>query len=159
MNDCKDSKKDNISWELMGVSNLLRRTMCFQSCAEPESHTSMMQHWIMGFLFDNLGKAEVFQKDIEAQLHMRRSTATGILKNMEKNELIIRRSVARDARLKEIVLTEKALAVKDMIDERAKRVEMALKQGITADEQAELLRILDKVKFNLQTISDPQAEE
>ncbi len=41
----------------------------------------------------NEGK-EIFQKDIEAEFNIRRSTATGILKLMEKNGFINRQTSA-----------------------------------------------------------------
>ena len=42
-----------------------------------------VQIWILNFLFRNEGR-DVFQKDIEAEFNTRRSTATELLKQMEK---------------------------------------------------------------------------
>ena len=63
-----------------------------------------MQGWIIGYLYQNRDK-EVFQRDIQEQFSIRRSTVTGILQLMEKNGLITRSSVERDARLKKLELT------------------------------------------------------
>ena len=49
-----------------------------------------------------------FKLFIEKQFDIRRSTVTNILQGMEKQELIIRKSVNNDARLKMILLTDKA---------------------------------------------------
>jgi DNA-binding MarR family transcriptional regulator len=151
-------KERKIGWELMGVTNLLRRCICYNQHHGFNEPISGMQHIIMVFLFENHGKQEVFQKDIEAKLHMRRSTATGILQNMEKNGLIIRRTAARDARLKELVLTDKALSIKEAADKRAKRIESEIKYGLTSDEQEELLRLLDKVKDNLNKLYEEESK-
>jgi DNA-binding MarR family transcriptional regulator len=58
-----------------------------------EGQLTIMQNWIIGFLDMNEGK-EIFQKDIEAEFNIRRSTATGILKLMEKNGFINRQTSA-----------------------------------------------------------------
>lgn len=65
---------------------------------------SRVMHYILVKCIDG----QVFQRDIEKAFGLSRSTATGILKLMEKNGLIQRESVASDARLKSLIPTEKA---------------------------------------------------
>ena len=55
--------------------------------------------WILKTLYENPGR-DVFQKDIEAECGMARSTVAGVVKLMERKGLIRRESVASDARLK-----------------------------------------------------------
>ena len=69
-----------------------------------------MQRWVIGYLSEHEGK-DVFQRDLEEEFSVRRSTATGILQLMEKNELITREPVSHDARLKKLVLTPKAIEI------------------------------------------------
>ena len=71
--------------------------------------TTGMQGWIIGFLHRNEDR-DMFQRDVEAEFNIRRSTATGILQLMEKTASSAG-AVAYDARLKKLVLTPKALAV------------------------------------------------
>ena len=52
---------------------------------------------------------DIFQKDIEEEYSIRPSTATELLKQMEKNGLILREKVHYDNRMKKIDLTDKAL--------------------------------------------------
>ena len=73
-----------------------------------------VQIWILNFLFRNEGR-DVFQKDIEAEFNTRRSTATELLKQMEKNGLIRRVCVDYDARLKKIVVTDHAEEIRKQI--------------------------------------------
>ena len=54
-------------------------------------------------------EVDLRQKDFEQQFNIRRSTASNILALIEKNGLIQRESVPYDARLKKIVLTDKAI--------------------------------------------------
>ncbi|KRN97986.1 MarR family winged helix-turn-helix transcriptional regulator [Companilactobacillus kimchiensis] len=58
----------------------------------------------------------IYQKTIESEFNIRRSTATNILKTMERNGLILRRSVKNDSRLKRIVLSDKSKEMQDAID-------------------------------------------
>ena len=46
-----------------------------------------VQSWIVRYLYDH-GEEDVFQKDLESQFSVRRSTMTTILQLMEKNGLI-----------------------------------------------------------------------
>jgi len=61
-------------------------------------------------------KGNIYQKDVEQEFNIRRSTTTNILKTMEKNDLIIRRSSKDDSRLKRIVLSDKSKEVQDAIE-------------------------------------------
>ena len=78
-----------------------------------------MHGWILGYLCRNEHK-DIFQKDIEAEFKICRSTVTNILKLMEKKGYIKRESVPYDARLKKLVLTDTGRELhektKDMID-------------------------------------------
>ena len=56
-----------------------------------------------------------FKKILNPEFNLRPSTATGILKLMEKNGVIRRESTPYDARLKRIVITEKGAGLKEQI--------------------------------------------
>ena len=53
-------------------------------------------------------KGDIYQKDVEKEFQIRRSTATGTLQILEKNGFIRREPVKQDARLKKLVPTDKA---------------------------------------------------
>ena len=95
----------HVGGEIRMLSNLIKR--CMDDGMPPE--TTGMQGWIIGFLHRNEDR-DMFQRDVEAEFNIRRSTATGILQLMEKNGFLLREPVAYDARLKKLVLTPKALA-------------------------------------------------
>ncbi|MFR3345644.1 MAG: MarR family transcriptional regulator [Anaerobutyricum sp.] len=61
----------------------------------------LMQGWIMGYLYDHKG-GEIFQRDIEAQFYIARSTITYLVKQMEQKGYIARVAVERDCRLKRL---------------------------------------------------------
>lgn len=104
---------------------------------------------IIGFLSRNSDR-DVFQRDVEAEFHLRRSTASGILQLMEKNGLIRREPVAYDARLKKLVLTPKAIALNAGIRERIDALEARITSGVTEEELAQFFTIVEKFRKNLE---------
>ena len=84
----------------------------------------------MGFIMDNGGRP-VYQKDIEAEFNIRRSTATRLLQSMEHKDLIMREPEENDGRLKRIRLTEKAAERSREVLDRISCIERQLVEGIT----------------------------
>ena len=92
----------------------------------------------------------VFQKDLEAEFQMARSTASGILQAMEKKGLITRESIPRDARLKRLVLTEKGMEFQMEIMENFDRIQDVLKSDIPQEKLECFLEVLDMIRENAQ---------
>ena len=69
---------------------------------------------------------------------------------MEKNELIIREPVPSDARLKKIVLTQKALDIHELVRKDIKQLETQLIQGLSNDEVEAFFSIIEKMKKNME---------
>ena len=108
-----------VGFEIKTVHNLLKRDFESLPIHKEMKNITAMQKWIIGYLSDN-DKKDIFQRDLEEEFSVRRSTATGILQLMEKNNLIKREPVSYDARLKKIVLTQKALDIQNEINQEIK---------------------------------------
>ena len=93
------------------------------------------------------------RRDIQAQFSIRRSTVTGILQLMEKNGLITRSSVERDARLKKLELTPRAIQLHERIGRSVRQVEERLNQSLTPQEKQEFLRLCGKIRASLKALS------
>ena len=74
--------------EIKTVNNLFKRYIDKNKTIKEEKLTSM-QSWIIRYLYKNNDK-DIFQKDIEKEFSIRRSTATVLPQLMEKNDLIIK---------------------------------------------------------------------
>lgn len=109
-----------------------------------------MQGPMIGFIFGNGRERDIFQKDIEKEFNIRRSTATVMLQSLEEKGYIIREAVNYDARLKKITLTDKAVKRQIEICKRLDSFNEQLESGITADEKKEFFRILNKIRANLE---------
>lgn len=143
-------KERHLGFELRTVNNLVKRY--FEQHKPQEFKESTGVHgWAIRYFYENQDK-DIFQRDFEARFSIRRSTATNMLKLMEKNGLIVRQSVEYDARLKKIVLTEKAIKIHKKATENICFLENSLKDGITKEELDSFYTILDKIKANLEAI-------
>ncbi len=113
-------------------------------------HVTAVQCSFIRFIFEKNKTGNVYAKDIEGKFNMRRATVAEILSLMEKNELIERKSMKEDARLKEITLTKKSLEIKNSIEQEIKKVEQEIKRGITEEELQSFTTILEKMLKNLE---------
>ena len=75
--------KDHIGYENKRLENELHSRMAAYRASVGGEDLTMMQCWIIRFLYEH-EEEEVYQRDIEAEFSIARSTATGILKLMEK---------------------------------------------------------------------------
>ncbi|WP_352400357.1 MarR family transcriptional regulator [Anaerotignum sp.] len=134
--------------ELKSAVNLICREMAQQPAYNGEDNLSSMQVWVIEYLYENKER-DVFQRDLEADFNVRRSTVSGILQNLEKKGLIIRESVNQDARLKKISLTKDAIIIhKDMLKKVA-NMEEKMTQNISEEEWIAFYQVLEKIKKNL----------
>ena len=100
--------RDPIGHRIKTINNLMRKTMDKKTGQRPDRVT-LMHCWIIGFVQDREDRGlDTFPKDIEKEFGLRPSTATEVLKALEKKELICRVSEKQDARLKRIEFTSKA---------------------------------------------------
>ena len=145
----------HIGKRLGNVSNHLRRYIDNRISEYGVTH---MQSMIICFLIHR-GDEPVYQKDIEREFGIRRSSVTTILQLMEKNGLITRCSDEKDARLKRIRLTsagrEADLRVRDTVNE----VENELCRAITAEQKKELFLLLDTLEDRLTLLEKNERKE
>ena len=92
---------------------------------------------------------DVSQKDIEEEYSIRPSTATELLKQMEKNGLIIREPVPYDNRLKRIAVTEKALVYKEQVIDELTALEETLIKDIPQEKLRIFFEVIEKMMDNL----------
>lgn len=138
----------HLGFEIRTLNNLVKRY--FEQHKPEEFKQSTGVHgWAIRYFYENRHN-DVFQRDFEARFSIRRSTATNMLKLMEKNGLIKREPVDYDARLKKIVLTKKSIDIHKNAIENIAKLENDLKQGITEEELIQFYNVLDKIKLNLE---------
>jgi DNA-binding MarR family transcriptional regulator len=142
-------RKRLISLELRSLNNLIRRYIENSETKKKIESVTGTNGWIIGYLAENEDK-DIYQKDLEEQFSITRSTASKVLILMEKKGLIERRSVPHDARLKKLVLTDKAREISEMMIEGAVQLEETLTQGFTREELDAFYNSIQKMKANIQ---------
>ncbi len=123
-------KDIKIGLEIKIISNLIYRKLDKRLSASGIKKITTSHAYIIAFLYANQDKT-IYQKDIEKELQVRRSTATGILKLMEKNGLIEKRPDEKDARLKRIILTEQSINYHKLVESTMQELETKMIDGIT----------------------------
>lgn len=141
-------QEKRIGVEIRAVGNRIRRYMDSTSVKNDIDTLTGMHGYIIGYLAHH-GEERVYQRDIEQVFSVRRSTASLILQRMERNGLIVRESVAEDARLKCIRLTKKAWALHLRVEEEHTALESCMKRGLTALELSTFFTVMEKIQKNL----------
>lgn len=126
------------------LSNKLRRKLDMLSSRQEFSGS---QGRTLHFLLAQTD--DIFQKDIEEEYSIRPSTATELLKQMEKNNLIVRKPAAYDNRLKKIVVTDKALTYKKQVVEDLTKLEETLTRDIPEEKMNIFFEVIEKMMDNL----------
>lgn len=70
-----------------------------------EFDLTAVQFFVMERIYIAAEKGDIFQRDLEAAMDVRRSTISNILGLLEKKGYVRRESVSEDARLKKLILT------------------------------------------------------
>jgi len=98
-----------------------------------------------------LSKAEenVYQKDLEKEFNLRKSTISGILKTMEKNEIIEKLETKEDYRSKQIILTQKGKEISREYMIKLMQMEKLMQKGIDEQEVEIFLKVINQIKSNL----------
>ena len=94
-------------------------------------------------------KHSIYQKDIEKEFSINRSTTSEMLKLMCKNGMITREEVDYDARLKKIVLTEASRQHNRNIEDKMRKMHQQLIKDLSDDEINAFIKISDKLINNI----------
>ena len=136
-----------VGFEIKALSNLLRRRL-WSAVDRPREALTEIEGVLIGYLCHNQDRA-IYQKDLEAAFCIRSSTASRLLKRLEEMGFVERVMGDKDARLKRITPTDKALALNQEAERRIAETEAVLTRGIPPEEVARFLDIAEKLKRNL----------
>ena len=144
-------KEKFVGFRIIHASHQIKRAINHLKSIEKMEDLTGTQGKIIGYLVRNLDK-DIFQKDIEDEFSIRRSTATGILQLMEKNDLVRRVPTLTDKRLKKIILTEKSLEINKSFSRVLEKMEKDIEMGLTPEEIAVFFNIMEKIQYNINNL-------
>lgn len=131
--------------QIRRVDNLIFRRINQFARANGVEQATPMHGWIIEYLYRHR-EEPVFQRDIEQEFSITRSTVTNILQLMERKGYIRRQSVPQDARLKQLVLTEEGIHFHEKTMLSFHQTDDYVASLLTEEENAELLRLLNKLR-------------
>lgn len=147
----KGREERNIAFAIKKLNNQITRYLYETESSVSESVTPL-QIWIIGYISYETQAGMIFQKNIETEFNIRRSTATLILQRMEKNRLIERKPLPGDTRWKSITLTGKALEIFEENKERIKEKLEEMTRGIPEVELDNCFATLLKIYANIENV-------
>ena len=107
------------------------------------------QSRVLTRLFNQLGKGDVNQRDLEHALGIKASSVSSLVRNLEQKGLIYSERMPQDTRNKRILLTEKGMQLREMLGETRLQAESALVAGLTENQvktlRADLMQILNNL--------------
>lgn len=140
--------RESVGMEVRTLNNTIFRTLLAYEASRGVDEVTVMHGWIIGFIYEHEAR-DIFQKDIEEQFSIAKSTVTGILKLMEKKGYLTRESVDWDARLKKLVLTDKGRKLHEGTVKNLVRLEKNIRKNIDAKELEIFFKCIRQMKSNL----------
>ncbi len=146
----KNVKEDSILYEVKQLEKVIfRNIVCTQSLDNKQNIIPPTQMQIMAYMLNNVDK-DIYQKDLERVLHLRRATVSGVLKTMEKNNLIDRIKNEDDIRGKKIILNDKAKNIFKEGKKKIKELEKIAVKDISKEDMNIFLNVISKMKSNIE---------
>lgn len=148
MNNCAEETK-SIGHQIKALNHIMQRKMLSMADDAGIDKITLMHGWIIGYLFDHKDE-DVYQKDIETNFAISRSTVTNIVKLMEKKDYIKRQNVESDARLKKILLTPKGIEVHQKIRYAIMENENRFNSVLTDSEREQFFYLIKKLRKGIE---------
>ncbi|WP_040214568.1 MarR family winged helix-turn-helix transcriptional regulator [Clostridium polynesiense] len=143
-------QKRKIAIELRSLNNLIKRyvdTDINKSKNIIDGITGT-NGWIIRFIAENSHR-DIYQRDLEETFNITRSTASKVVSLMVQKGLIQYQSVPHDARLKKLVLTEKAIEILEIMKKKGSELESILTRGFSQEELSALYSYIERMKNNM----------
>ncbi len=135
----------NVGKEITNLSNQIKRNMGILSKRTGLTGTQgHVLHFIIAKQQDGL-----IQRDIEEEFNLRPATASGILKNLERDGYIIRTPSKDDARHKQITLDKKSLEISSKICEEIANFDRQLTSNLSQEELKTIISLLGRISSNI----------
>ena len=139
-------------YQIKGLEKIITRKLLDNSEIEHKEFAIIptpTQMQILAYIMKNQDK-DIYQKDLESVLNLRRATVSGVLQTMEKNNLIQRVVDSEDSRIKKIILNPKAEKLFKENQKRVEKLEKIISEGISEEEVLIFSKVIKKMKENVQ---------
>ena len=138
----------SVGHELAYTNNLKARRIARGGNNKYAMNISPIQVRIVKYLVKQNNKA-ILQKDMEYIFNIRRSTVSGVIKTMEKNNIIIRENVKDDNKSKEIKLTNEVYLRANELVRKLRELDLELLKDVNKEDLVVFMRVLKNIQDNL----------
>ena len=146
----KDSmeKERKVGVAIRKMNGYFKHRFADDAMASGLDEVSIMNGWILGYLDFNNDK-DIYQKTLETDLGIGKSSVTSLVKLLESNGLITRLAVPGDARLKKIVLTKKGIDTAHKVKATLDEMEYSMVKNIDEKDLEIFFKVSDQIRENL----------
>ena len=95
---------------------------------------------------------DIYQRDLENVLKLRRATVSGVLKTMEKNGFITRITDKEDTRIKKVILNKNAEEIFEKSEKKLDELEKIVIKDISKTDLKIFSNVIDKMKENIENM-------
>lgn len=141
--------KLKLGLDINKIHHIISRKVDAAVISSIDDNLTVSQAYVIDFIYMEGKEKDIFQKDLEKEFDLKRSSISLMLNNMEKKDLIKRIAVSDDARLKKIVLTDKSIKLYESISIAIDSVENKIVENITPEELEVFNNVLNKIRNNL----------
>ena len=144
MNDNK------VLYEIKSLEKMLVRELINNSDIKDKENLlpTPTQCQIIEYILNNKNK-DIYQKDLEKVLNLRRATVSAVLHTMEKNGLIKRVTDESDTRTKKIILNEKIPERFNEYSKKIKKIENNIIKDISDKDLEIFLKVISQMKESI----------
>lgn len=151
------NKEELIGYRVKRLSRFFGRCIEHMQITQGVDHVAASYGWIVNFLRCHQDQ-DIYQRDIETEFRLPRSTVTCIVKSLEKNGYIKRSQVENDARLKKLELTKEGVKLNDFARENIEFIEKKASIGISEKDMETFFKVIETMENNLMEILEEKKE-
>lgn len=139
---------EDIGLAIKNLNNMIHRQFTNLKTTKLLNELTRSNGYIIIYLVEHNDEI-ITQKNIENALGITRSTASIVLSNMEKNNLITRKIMTNDSRCKSIHITDLGKKLYENMENESQALEKTLKKGFSDEELIIFLEFVKRFKENL----------
>ena len=107
-----------------------------------------IQAFVLHYICMHAPNKDVFQRDVEHEFDVRRSTVSSVITHLESKGLLTRAQASRDGRLKKLVPTERGLATEQAIYAQMRSFNRSLCGLLSGEEIIAFVSMLRRLQQN-----------
>lgn len=138
----------DIGLKIKNLNNMIHRHFTNLKTTEILNKLTGSNGYIIVYLMEHQNEL-ITQKQIEEVLGITRSTASIVLSHMEENQLITRKILEQDSRIKSIHIMPKGMELYETMTREKIEFEAKLLQGFTSFELEQFVKYIRRMKKNI----------